>query len=362
MRAYSSLLHGRVAALALVCASTLLGLVAIEIGYRIHSDRPAFVLGNWRAWRIEHYTFGDRGMFDPLLGWTMQEGYVSNGYNTLDHGIRRNFRESAIRSGAILAVGGLFTDGGNHVADLETWPAQLEGIAGMPVLNAGVEGYATDQIVLRAEQLLPLVGPKAMILGFVGEEISNAGHRSSFGAPKPYFSLEKGELKYHPPRPIVVDGQSLPAWQATTREILGYSAIFDVVLNRIAPNYWYGRGAQPVIQRVDNDPVGVTCALLQRLKKRADADAIPLLLFMQHALPAIVEREEPSEDARKVAACAATTGIEVIDQFAGLRAIGGASREALQNLYTKGDGHGPMSPKGNRHAAELLARALTKQR
>jgi len=362
MPAYSSLLHGRIATLALVCASALLGCVAIEIGYRIHSDRPVFVLGNWREWRIEYYKFGDRGMFDPVLGWTTREGYVSDGYNTLDHGIRRNFRESEIRSGAILAVGGLFTHGGTYVADPETWPAQLEGLVGTPVLNAGVEGFATDQIVLRAEQLLPLVGPKAMILGFVGEDITNAGHRWSLGAPKPYFSRDRGELKYHPPAPIVVDGQGLPAWQSATRDILGYSAILDVVLNRLAPTYWYGRGVQPVMQRVDNDPVDVTCALLQRLKRRADAGAIRLLLFLQHALQTITEKEGPSEDARKVEACATAIGIEVVDQFAGLRAIAVANRDALPHLYVKSDAHWPMSSKGNRHAAELLALALNKQR
>ena len=84
--------------------------------------------------------------------------------------------------------------------DDETWPAQLEGLAGAAVLNAGVPGYAADQIVLRAEQLLPLVRPKTLIVALAADEIARVGF-ASFGAPKPYFTLENGGLKVHPPAP-----------------------------------------------------------------------------------------------------------------------------------------------------------------
>lgn len=361
MPAYSSLLHGRNAARALACISALLTLLAVEIGYRVHTERPVLVLGNWREWRIEYYTFGHRGMFDPVLGWTLQEDYASDRFNTLDRGIRRNFREHAAREGAILAVGGQFTEGGEGVADPETWPAQLEGIIGTPVLNGGVTGYAPDQIVLRAEDLMELVRPKAVIVGLVGEQISWAGQRSLQGAPKPYFLLDKGELTYHPPGPVP-EGYSLPAWQAALRDALGRSAVLDVALDRLAPGYWSGRGAQPVMQKLDNDPVGVTCALLRRLKGRADRSAAPVLLFMQHQMPTIAEKDGPGEDAKLVAACATAMGIEVVDQFAGLRAIAVTSGDALRKLYVDGHSDGPLSAEGNRHAAKLLAPALSKQR
>jgi hypothetical protein len=333
-----------------------LGCAAIEVGYRIHSERPVFALGNWRAWRIEFRSFGDRGRFDSLLGWAPKERYEGDGYNTVAHGIRRGSGkgDAEVPNGAVLAVGGSLTDGGPNVDDDETWPAQLERLAGSPVLNAGVSGYGTDQIVLRAERLLPLVRPKTLIVGFVGEEIHRAG-LSSYGASRPYFTLESGELKYHPPRQPLAD-DATPAWQARVRDLLGYSAVADTVLSLVAPDYWMGTAGRAAFQKADNEPVGVTCALLQRLKQRTEADGIRLLLFMQHGRIVIATKEEPFDDAKKVTQCATAAGIEVADQFEALRAIAAANPAALSEFYRRGR----MSPKGNRLAAEVLARAINK--
>src|SRR5512145_1174651 len=81
MRRYASFLHGRVATVAAVCALVVLGCAAVELGYRIHSQRPVFALPSWRAWRIEFLTFGARGKFDPLLGWVSREWHQEGGYN-----------------------------------------------------------------------------------------------------------------------------------------------------------------------------------------------------------------------------------------------------------------------------------------
>jgi hypothetical protein len=359
MRPYSSFLHGRIASAAMVCAFALFGCAAVEFGYRLHSQRSVFAFNNWRAWRIEYQTFGGAGKFDPLLGWVSKEWHEGDGHNTIAHGLRRNpqGQEDQVRAGAILAVGSEFTHGGRDVDDDETWPAQLERLVGTPVLNGAVVGYATDQIVLRAELLLPLLRPKTLIVGFAGEEIQRAS-LSSYGSSKPYFTLENGELRYHPPAPLIVHDAATPAWQARVRDILGYSAVLDVVLGLVAPRYWTGTAGQPVFKRIDSDPAGVTCALLVRLKQRTDADGVRLLLFMQHAQRVVTQKEQPGEDAKKVTQCATTTGIEVVDQFEPLRALAFASRDGLRDLYAKG----LMSAKGNRHAAELLARAIDKQR
>jgi hypothetical protein len=342
----------------MMCALAVFGCAAVEVGYRIHSQRSAFTLNNWRASRVEYQTFGSAGKFDPLLGWVSRDWYEGEGYNTIAHGIRRNPREQGdeIRAGATLAVGGGFTDGGKDVDDDETWPAKLERRIGTPVLNGAVAGYATDQIVLRAEQLLPLVRPKTLIVGFVGEEIAHAG-LSSYGSSKPYFTLEGGELEYHPPAPLIVNDEAMPAWEARVRNVLGYSAVLDVVLGLVAPRYWTGTAGEPVFKRIDNDPAGVTCALLARLKRRTDADGVRLLLFMQHGQRVVTQKEQPGEDAKKVTQCATATGIEVVDQFETLRAMAFATRDGLRDLYTIA----LMSPKGNEHAAELLAGAITRQ-
>jgi hypothetical protein len=344
---------------ALACAAVLTAFATIELGYRVHSQRPVLVLDDWRAGRISNLAFGDRGRFDPALGWAPSEGYESDGYNTLDHGIRRNFCEEDVRTGGILAVGDVFTDGGTEVKDDETWPAILERMTGQPVLNGGVAGYGSDQIVMRAEQLMALVEPETLVVALLDDSIARAG-LASFGASKPYYTLDQGNLAYHAPMRRKGDEEGQSVWRARTRDVLGHSAVLDVVLSRVAPSYWLGMAGEPVFRSVDNDPVGVTCALLQRLKTRADTDGVRVLVLMQHVQQAVAEKTEPQEGVTKVAACAASMAIEVVDQFEQLRATAVANPEDLGDYYLQGDGEGQMSRKGNLHAAQLLVRALEK--
>jgi hypothetical protein len=106
--------------------------------------------------------------------------------------------------------------------------------------------------------------------------------------------------------------------------------------------------------------VAVTCALLQRLKARTDAQGVRVVLFMQHARKTVAERTEPGAEARQVAACGSAIGLQVVDQFGALRTAAADSPASLDDLYLQSPGFGQMTPKGNRAAAELLATALAK--
>lgn len=349
------LLHGA-SRLAFACALAPLAFAALDLGYRVQSHLPVFALDDWRAARIERLTFGGRGRFDPVLGWAPREEYQSEGYNTLELGVRRNFGEDEIRTGGVLAVGDIFTEGGTEVADAETWPAHLERMAGMPVLNAGAAGYAADQIVLRAEQLLARAQPHLVVVGLFEEAIARTGH-SSYGTSKPHYTLESGRLAYHAPRRAEPD--ELSGWRARVRDVLGHSAVLDIVLSRLAPSYWFGKAGEQVFQAAGNDPVAIACGLLDRLKKRADGAGARMLLFLQHARKTVVEKMEPGEDMKKVTTCVGPMGIQVVDQFESLRALAVANPGALYDLYLQGDdGYGQMTSIGNWHAADLLARTL----
>jgi hypothetical protein len=341
---------------ALACALVPAAFIVLDIGYRSQVHRPLFALDNWRSARIERLMFGDRAQFDPVLGWAPREDYQSEDYNTLDLGIRLNASEDGIRTGGVLAVGDVFTEGGVEVADGETWPAHLERMTGEPVVNAGVAGYAADQIVLRAEQLLPQARPSTLVVALFEETIARTG-QSFFGSSKPYFTMEGGQLAYHAPHRREPD--ALSGWQAGVRDVLGRSAVLDVVLSRLAPGYWQGKAGEGLFQSADTDTVAVTCALLERLKKGADGGGIRVLLLLQHARKTVFERTEPRDDVRKVAGCAATAGIEVLDQFEALRGLAIANPGALNDLYFT-DGYGQMTSTGNWHAADLVARALNK--
>jgi hypothetical protein len=227
------------------------------------------------------------------------------------------------------------------------------------VVNGGVMAYATDQIILRAERLLPIVKPKVLIVGFLEFDVYRAGH-THFGSPKPYFTVENGALRYHPPALVRVRERGGFAVRAgyEIRDVLGYFASIDYLLHRVAPDFWLG-GEKQQFLKAPNDPVHVTCLLLARLKQRTDRDGIRMLLFLQHYAAAILEEDEPSENAQAVSVCAAKLGIPVVDQFAPLRAIVDKKREALRLYYVTGaTDFTHMSSEGNRHAARLLAKAL----
>jgi hypothetical protein len=346
--------------LVLAVFSVLLSLAVIEVGYRLAAGLPVFQLVNWRGDRVLFNRIGaTRAITDPFLGWTLKPWHKSEVYNTIDHGIRTNFGETTVRTGSVLAVGDSFTEGWD-VDDDDSWPAWLERYIGAPVVNGGVFGYGTDQIILRAEQLLPIVRPQILIVGFLEFDIFRASH-SDFGAPKPHFTLENGALRYHPPDPIDPSQRSwLSAAGYRVRDALGYSAAVDFLMARLAPGYWY-TGSNIRYRKVDIDPVAITCALLDGLKKRVDADGIRMLLFMQHNEYLILGGDQPSENARRVLACAQAAGIQVVDQFASLRAIAVANPIEFRNYYildSRGFGH--MTEKGNEHAARLLAPALAK--
>jgi hypothetical protein len=352
----------RRANLILALVATLVSLAVLEFGYRIVAGVSVFKFINWRLDQVQMHRLGEHGMMDPELGWSLRANFSSEHYNTIDLGIRRNFDETTVRTGGILAVGDSFTEGW-EVGDSESWPAHLERLTGIPVINTGVSAYGTDQILLRAERYLPLVKPKTLIIGFLEFDISRSGF-SWFGAPKPYFTIEKGALRYHPPAPFEPMSQTgmISSVAGSLRQPLGYSALADHLLSRLAPNYWYGTdGVQ--FHQIKTDVVAVTCALLARVKKKADADNVRTLLFMQYYAPVIIESEKPTDHARRVLACAEAVGIETVDQFAPLRAVAAADPNALWGLYiTKGEMFTHMTSKGNEHAARLLAAALKKPR
>ena len=65
-----------------------------------------------------------------------------------------------------MAVGSSFT-AGSEVVDDQSWPAQLKQVSGWNVNNGGQGGYQADQIVLLAEQLLPLIRPQVVVVDLI---------------------------------------------------------------------------------------------------------------------------------------------------------------------------------------------------
>ena len=352
--------RGRWANILLLLASITATFAVIEIGFRVATGLPVL---RWEEWRQRHVVanrLGGHAQVDPVLGWVSKPNFSSPGHTSLQHGIRRNGTETEIRTGHILAVGDSFTEGW-EVEDDDSWPAYLERMTGIPVINAGVGGYGTDQTILRAEQMLPIVKPKTLIIGILDFDLDRTEH-TSFHSPKPWFSVENGALQHHPPSALPPPRDEW--WRSILlglRGPLGYSAVADFVLARLAPGYWHGTRAYEFAKSDRIDGVQVTCLLLERLKPVVAKQNVRTLVFAQYFAPTILENDQPPEDMRKVMACARQQGFEVVDQFASLKALTLQDPEALRRYYWVNSDvvfYRHMNGEGNEHAAKLLKRVL----
>lgn len=343
-----------------VFVSLAIGYLLCEVGYRLLTNEPLLAFKDYRTERTILSRLNSAATFDDRLGWRLRENVNTETLKTIDHGIRRNGPTTVFEPEAILAVGDSFT-AGSEVDDHESWPAFLERRLEYPVMNAGVGGYGTDQIILRAEGLLEKMNPRAVVVSFLQDDILRAGY-SSYGRPKPFYTLDGDEIRYNPP--AANDGIStgtgvIASGGAAIRTLLGYSALADRLMIALAPSFWFG-SAEQVFTRIANDEVFVTCALLQRFKARVDAEGIRFILFMQYGGGNVARDDRPAGYAQLVIECARDMGIQVVDHFPVLKGIADGTIEDLKALYVmRPDGrYGHMSAAGNDNAAELLAKAI----
>ncbi len=195
---------------------------------------------------------------------------------------------------------------GSEVMDNETWPAQLEQRLGQPVLNAGVGGYGVDQVVLNAERLLPIVKPRAVIVGIHEDSIQRTTYKT-FSTPKPYFIEEGGGW--------VVKNQPVPAPEGSTPEPLYKRALARLVtahllFNRVAHDWWFSTGGQR-FERTANDPGREVCFLLSRLQDRLRTEHIPGLVVVQYYGWSYWRSRPRDAATQEVLACARRSGYAV---------------------------------------------------
>lgn len=347
---------GGLAEVLLLTGSLVFACLIGEAAFRLVLGDQVFERVNYRSVAIGGANQG-ASAYDSELGWVLRPGLKWTGFSTLPYGIRSNGNDATeLRAGGVLAVGDSFT-AGSEVHDHQTWPAQLEGLIGEPVMNGGVGGYGTDQIVMQAERLLPVVRPRVLLVGFLSQDVLRSGF-SVYGAPKPYYTVEDDRLILNnvpvPGLAPVRDNK----FAEFIKNIAGYSLAVHRTMMAVARDAWLATPRQ-VYVRVTNDPTEVTCRLLQRLKRKADASGIRMLLVMQYGSGAIQSWTAPSDDAVPINACARTMGIQVVDEFATLKAVYQQDRESLRNYYVMtGDAYGHMSARGNAHVAALIADAL----
>jgi hypothetical protein len=331
-------------------------LLGVELAFRAVSGVPVLSLTNWRTDRLVQSELRSASQYDAVVGWTMKDDLAAGDLNTIAYGIRKNRRtDHDVAQGGILVVGDSFA-AGSQVTDEETWPAQVALLLERPVLNAAVGGYGIDQMLLRARQLFTALRPAIVILSTQDQGVLRVPY-SSYGRPKPYFSVEEGRLVAHN-SPVPRDFDK-PKPHGVWKRILSYSYVADQIIGRYYPERWYVGDDQQFV-KTDNDPVTVSCALLQEFKRDAGVLGFRPLFVMQYGGAQVATGEEPPF-ATPVVACARDAGLEVVDTFGALRSVADHGIDELKKYYimsADGQTYGHMSPPGNRSVAEQVAEAL----
>ena len=329
----------------LAVVGVFVALVIVELGARI-------VTGDWTGSFLERSVplvpTGYPMSYDPLLGWIPRPGYASDKNDwhrqvtiTAD-GLRANGADSPRGQRPILAVGDSFTFG-DRVADGETWPAQLERMLGRPVLNGGVSGYGLDQAVLRARKLSATVRPEWVIVSLIPEDITRCELRV-FGAAKPYFTLEHGELRpgnrpVPPPQPVGQD---------TFRQTFGHSFVVHTVMTRVARSYWLGGRIHSASVHRDGEAVAIR--LLRTLADDLAADGVRLLVVVQGT-----QDLDPGQRALGARVLAGLRGAPAItlDLHGPLQELRERDPEQFRRLYRR-----HMTRDGNAFVADRIAEAI----
>jgi hypothetical protein len=355
---------------ALVLGSTAIALIGLEVALRILDGQPLVPTVNYVDIELNAVfkPTGSAARYDDRLGWVhVANNRWSGGgvlYTTGGEGIRMSSHErTPVQPGAVLVVGDSF-GAGSEVDDADTWPAQLEKKLGTHVLNAAIGGYGIDQSFLRAEDLVPRLKPKMLILqtnlayGISSNRMSTAG-----GAPKPYFIVEDGKLKLM--NSPVPHGVSHTIDIGLPRSILGYSYLIQYTMTRLnLLQWWIGAVLPTNYALTEEQAVEVSCLLMQRLGQLRDQYNIPVGLVFQHGGP---DGLEPTlghweADRTTITRCAEHENLPLVDIHPAIHAVfqeqGKAAYQQLWVMHDDGHVYGHMSTKGNELVADLVYRQL----
>jgi lysophospholipase L1-like esterase len=180
-------------------------------------------------------------------GWYRKEGEAyleinSLGYRDVEHDL-----EAPPDTFRIAVLGDSFTEARQMPIEDTYWDRLGKGLAdcaaldgrNVEVLNFGIGGYSTTQSLLAYDLDARRFKPDLVLLGFFpGNDIrenSRALNSSngSWHAPKPYYELVDGQLKFSPPA-------DLPAWKSWIYDGVQHSRLLELINE--ARRQWSVRG------------------------------------------------------------------------------------------------------------------------
>jgi hypothetical protein len=351
----------------LAISSAAICLIVLEIALRVWDGVPVFSTQNFVAAALDQVHGHGVVDYDARLGWVQTPGVERPDlkFTTGEYGVRMSSAKIVpLSPGAVLLVGDSFA-AGSEVSDAESWPAQLEQLLGIKIVNAAVGGYGLDQIVLRAETLVPLLKPRMLLVQTRLEYGISVDRMSVFGgSPKPYFTVENGELALH--------NEPVPALASNRKEIgraravFGHSYLVQYVMTRLnLLQWWVAATYRTKAELTPGEAVQVGCLLMRRIADIGARNNIPVALIVQYS--ALEPTEQPlhwQHDREELLACAQHQSLEVVDTFEALKSsYQNSDLTSYQRLWLMQDHgrvYGHMSAAGNHLIANIIAEQLSR--
>jgi hypothetical protein len=350
----------------------LAAVVFVELGWRLWSGVFVLSIDNLIARELSPLQWANGPyVYDDRLGWRLKPRFQGAGQGRPDgkltigafglRGLTNNARQ--VSGGGVLAVGETATIG-SDIDDSETWPARLSILLQEPVLNGSAWSWGLDQIVLRAEELVPILHPSALLLATTPQSVAETNYKTYHLGYKPYFDVADGKL--------VLEGVPVPKRSARARDIggpqsvLGYSHVVNSLM-RTSVGSWISnftsgtdwvsgtRLYQPA--HAKDQSREIACLLMEQLADLKRRYGTRVLVIMQYSANELLtpraSQSQPTLD------CAQERGLEVFDSYQPLHMLAESDPATFRRLWRRqGDSYGPPSAEGNNYLAALIGKAL----
>lgn len=293
-------------------------------------------------------------VYSETYGWRPRPGFrwLLHGVPTTvnDHAYRGRDHPLAKPPGRtrVVLLGDSITFGA-QVTDGETFAALLESrTTRFDVVNLAVEGYGTDQELLRLEKEGLAYHPDVVILNFcMTNDVLNNGLATDTEdehAPKPYFTWEAGSLRLHDEHLKLEGLRRIGQWLEDNSHLYHRVAALLPTRPRATP----GRAKAP--GRVQRWPAeDLTFRLIRRINEVATANGARMFVVLHPDEPAFRRR---SPLLQSFCWTPLLEGIPVVDLGERYRALG----LAFDQIAFDYQGH--LTPLGHHFAAEEIEALL----
>jgi hypothetical protein len=349
----------------------LAAFVFAELSWRLLSGVFVLSIDNLVARELSPLQWANGPLiFDDKLGWRLKPRFQVPGQGHPDgklsigaFGLRGGpYEGPRIPRQVTLAVGESLTLGIN-VDDSETWPARLGGLLQETVLNGSAWSWGLDQIVLRAEELVPVLRPTVLLLATRPESVAETDFKTFGLGYKPYFDIVDGRLS--------LAGSPVPKMSASARDIggpqsvLGYSHLINSLMRtrvgswasmRVLGANWVDYSRLTQRAHATDQSRQIACLLMERLADLKSRYGMRVLVIMEYSAGELLTPRSP-ESVPPMLGCAQGRALEMLDSYQALRALAVDDPAGFKRLW-QDDNYGPPGPEGNAFMAALVHKAL----